>query len=120
MLTRNFTEEERRDSGSVTPVQGLEETNNALAAMTPEEAIKAVVLLAIYLQSWDEESTRNPGEFVLRAWKGYKFDILNELQAEGMIFQKKGMQSVLLNPKALKPAESLKTLFFSMLGVNHD
>ena len=120
MTVKSFTEEERRDRGSGTPVLSLDESNNALATMTPEEATKAVVLLAIYLQSWDEESTRNPGEFVLRAWKGYKFDILNNLQAEGMIFQKKGMQSVLLNPKALKAAESLKTLFFTMLGVDHD
>ena len=119
MTTKIFTEEERRDFGSVTSVQGLEEANNVLAAMTPEEATKAVVLLAIFLQGWKEESTRNPGEFVLRAWKGYKFDILNELQAEGMIFQKRGMQSVLLNPKGLKAVEPLKNLFFSMLGVNH-
>lgn len=89
-------------------------------AVTSEDATAAVVLLALYLQGWREASARDPKQMVLRAWKGYNFDILNRLQADGMIFQKKGMKSVLLNPDAQTLAESLKLVLFDTLGVDHD
>ncbi len=134
MKVKGFTEEESKATGTGTPSRPLEFTNNTqrrnfmqqdASTKTKDcqglrDATEAVVLLALYLQGWKEESTRNPEQFVFRAWKGYSFEILNRLQAEGMIFQKKGMKSVLLNPEAQKMAESLKMVLFDALGVDHD
>lgn len=47
-----------------------------------EKQIKELTLLPLYLTSWTEKEPY--GEFQ-RAWKGYDFDILNELESENMI-----------------------------------
>jgi len=47
-----------------------------------EEQIKELTLLLLYLNSWVEKEPY--GEF-RRAWKGYDFDILNELTDEGLV-----------------------------------
>ncbi|MFW6222723.1 MAG: DUF6429 family protein [Bacteroidota bacterium] len=47
-----------------------------------KEQLKEMTLLMMYLQSWNEDL----GDFsVKRAWKGYDFNILNELDAQGLI-----------------------------------
>lgn len=44
-------------------------------------------LLIIYLNGWMEDSRKEPGGKVFRAWKNYPFDILNELEKSGLIRQ---------------------------------
>ena len=47
-----------------------------------EKVIKELTLLLLYLTSWQEE------EFsvkIQRSWKGYPFEILDELREEGFI-----------------------------------
>lgn len=44
-------------------------------------------LLLIYLNGWVEDSRREPGAKVFRAWENYPFDILNELEKENLIRQ---------------------------------
>ena len=48
-----------------------------------EEQIKELTLLLLYLTSWKEKDPF--GDECMRAWKGYDFDVLNELQDEHFI-----------------------------------
>jgi hypothetical protein len=48
---------------------------------------KDLNLLLIFMSGWEEESRKMPGKKVLRAWKGFRFDILNQLERENMIRQ---------------------------------
>ena len=67
-----------------------------------EQAIKELTLLLIYLTSWQEE------EFsikVHRSWKGYPFEILNDLQEEGYISGSKKAKSVFLTGEGIAKAK---------------
>ncbi len=68
--------------------------------------IKDLHLLLIYLTGWFEDSTRIPGKKVFRAWKGFLFDILNDLEREGMITQFR--KSMILTDKGIAKAQGLK------------
>jgi hypothetical protein len=64
-------------------------------------------LVLIYLNGWEEDKRNAPGEKVFRAWKGYKFEILDELQGQGFIWQIPGGKSLLLNDKGKQKAMEL-------------
>ena len=48
-----------------------------------EEKIRELTLLLLYLTSWKEKDIF--GEECIRAWKGYDFNVLNELEKERLI-----------------------------------
>ncbi len=67
-----------------------------------ENTIKELTLLLIYLTSWQEE------EFsikIQRSWKGYPFEILNELQEDGYISGSKRAKSVFLTREGITKAK---------------
>ncbi len=73
-----------------------------------DEKIKELNLLLLYLAGWEEDSTKDPGKKVYRSWKGYLFEVLNELQDDEMIYQFKNGKSVILLDEGIKKAEKLK------------
>ena len=73
-----------------------------------DQKIKDLNLLLLYLSGWEEESKREPGKKIIRAWKGYLFEVLNELQDEDFIYQIKDGKSVILRDEGIKKAEKLK------------
>jgi hypothetical protein len=62
----------------------------------------------IYLTGWEEDKRNSPGEKVFRAWKGYKFEILDEIQNQQLIFQIPGGKSLFLTDKGKQKAEELR------------
>ncbi len=74
-------------------------------------AIKDLNLLLLYLSGWEEESRKDPEKKVFRTWKGYLFDVLNELKEEGMILQYMNQQSVLITEKGIEKAKEVKGKF---------
>lgn len=67
--------------------------------------ISNLTLLLIYLTSWEEK------EFDVtthRAWKGYDFTILDELEEKGFITKSKTAKSVYLTEEGLKAAMRLQ------------
>jgi len=72
-----------------------------------EKSILELSLVLIYLTGWEEDKRNAPGEKVFRAWKGYKFEILDELQGQGLIRQIPGGKSLLLNDKGKQKAREL-------------
>lgn len=73
-----------------------------------DEKIKELNLLLLYLAGWEEDSTKEPGKKVYRSWKGFLFEVLNELQDDEMIYQFKNGKSVILLDDGIKKAEKLK------------
>ncbi len=76
-----------------------------------EKKIKELNLLLLYLSGWEEESRREPGKKIIRAWKGYLFEVLNELQDDDYIYQIKDGKSVILKDEGIKKAEELKVKY---------
>lgn len=53
-----------------------------------EKNIEELTLLLMYLTSWEDDS--NPFEDNFKqCWKGYSFDVINELTAKGYLFSSK-------------------------------
>ncbi|MFS0614244.1 DUF6429 family protein [Lederbergia ruris] len=74
-----------------------------------EEKIKELTLLLLYLTSWKEDEL--PQE-MRRSWKGYPFDILNELTDEDLIRGSIRSKSVYLTGDGIKKAEELMKKYF--------
>ena len=72
-----------------------------------EQQIPEIVLLLIYLTGWEEDKRNAPGEKVFRAWKGYKFEILEGLENRGLIRQIPGGKSLVVTDKGKLEAEGL-------------
>ena len=81
------------------------------------EIKKEITLLLIWLTGWEEDKRNAPGEKVFRAWKGYDFDILNELEKQRMIYQIPGGRSLNLIDNGKNMVEQLKKKY---LGESFD
>ena len=78
-----------------------------------EDKIKDLNLLLLYLTGWEEDSRKEPGEKIIRCWKGYSFEILNSLEDENMIRQfGNASKSVILTQEGKARAKELKAKFF--------
>jgi len=69
-----------------------------------KKTIKELTLLLIYLTSWQEDAGLTK---VQRSWKGYPFEVLDELNVEGYINGSKHAKSVYLTEEGLSKAKEL-------------
>jgi Mn-dependent DtxR family transcriptional regulator len=69
-----------------------------------DKTIKELSLLLIYLTSWQEDVGLTK---VQRSWKGYPFEVLDELNEEGYIEGNKHAKSVYLTEKGINKANDL-------------
>lgn len=69
-----------------------------------DETIKELTLLLIYLTSWKEDTNLTK---VQRSWKGYPFEVLDELNEEGYIDGNKRAKSVYLTEEGLSKVKEL-------------
>lgn len=67
-----------------------------------EDKIKELTLLLLYLTSWEEKDVK-----MRRSWKGYPFDIMNELMDEEKITGSYRAKSVYLTESGVEEAEKL-------------
>ncbi len=65
-------------------------------------------MLVLYLSGWEEESTKHPGEMIFRAWRGYLFEVLKELEKEGLIYQHHEMNTIILTSKGIERAKKIR------------
>jgi hypothetical protein len=68
-------------------------------------------LLLIYLTGWEEDKPSSPDEKIFRAWRGYLFEVLEELEKEKLLVQLRGAQSLILTEKGRLKAEELKSKY---------
>ncbi|CAM4412626.1 DUF6429 family protein [Paenibacillus alkaliterrae] len=73
-----------------------------------EQNIKELTLLLLFLTSWAE----NEGlEKYRRSWKGYSFDILNELLEERLIFGSNRSKSVYFTDAGIEKAKKFASKY---------
>lgn len=71
--------------------------------------IQELSLLLMYLSSWEEKDIL--GSVVHRAWKGYDFSILDQLQKEGLIDFSYKAKSLYLSDEGVQKANTLLDKF---------
>jgi len=71
--------------------------------MVNKQTVKELTLMLLYLTSWTETDFAE----VQRSWKGYNFDILNELADDGLISDSKRAKSVYLKDDGIQKAKDL-------------
>jgi hypothetical protein len=69
-----------------------------------KDCIKQLTLILLYLSAWEENAL---GEKALRSWKGYNFDILNELSDEKLIMDGRRSKSVWFTEEGERVAKDL-------------
>ncbi|WP_353947465.1 DUF6429 family protein [Sporolactobacillus sp. Y61] len=69
-----------------------------------EQLIRSLTMILLYLTSWEESDFERRD---LRAWKGYDFDVLNELEDKGLISVSHKAKSVYLSEKGIAVAKKL-------------
>jgi hypothetical protein len=69
-----------------------------------EKVIKELTLLLIYLTSWQEDAGTVK---IYRSWKGYPFEILDQLREEDCITGSKPAKSVYLTDEGIAKAKEL-------------
>lgn len=72
------------------------------------ERLKEFTLIMLYLNSWEENEF---GMKYRRSWKGYDFDILNELSDEGLIGSSYRSKSVSIGDEGVEKAKELLKKF---------
>lgn len=72
--------------------------------MTRAEALDDLTLMLAYLTSWTEKV--GPGS-VRIAWKGYAFDVLDDLAEQGLISQSKRSKSMYISEEGEERALEL-------------
>lgn len=73
------------------------------------QTIKELTMLLLYLTSWEEKNSFGDTPF-RNAWKGYDFNIINELADDELLYQGKHpsrSKSVTLSEEGIAYAQSL-------------
>ena len=73
--------------------------------MDRKEKMKELTLLLLYLTSWEEKEGK---ETFLRSWKGYPFEILDELTEKDMIYGSKRAKSIGFTDEGERIAKDLE------------
>ena len=68
------------------------------------DKIKELTLMLLYLSSWEENEM---GMKYRRSWKGYDFDVLNELAEEELINDGRRSKSISFNDEGIEKAMEL-------------
>ena len=63
-----------------------------------------MTILQLYLTSWEEGF----GEKYLWSWKGYPFEVLNELAEEGLIYGSRRAKSIGFTEEGIKRAREIE------------
>jgi hypothetical protein len=71
----------------------------------------ALTLALAVLTSWEEDDRREPGRKIIRSWKGFKFDVLDELEERGFIRAAVGTRSMQITEAGKKIGENLSAQF---------
>lgn len=69
-----------------------------------EQEVKELTLLLLYLTSWKEDDLP---EEIRRSWKGYPFEILDQLNEEDLIRGSKRAKSTYLTKTGVEQAKAL-------------
>jgi len=76
-----------------------------------DAAIEDLTLLLLYLTSWEEQvvPSRPP---IHRAWKGFRFEVLDTLEEKGLLSQSRRAKSVVLTEEGVRKSRELQAKYF--------
>jgi len=77
-----------------------------------EKTIKELTMLLLYLNSWEEKLI--DGEKVNRSWKNFRYEDMDQLEEEGLIYGGKKSKSVTISEKGMKTAVKLVEKYIKM------
>jgi hypothetical protein len=103
------SESEEETPSAPPPVQeSFIEDSNAM-----ETAIEDLTLLLLYLTSWEEQvvPSRPP---IHRAWKGFRFEVLDTLEEKGLLSQSRRAKSVVLTEEGVRKAGALQAEYLGI------
>ena len=69
-----------------------------------DQSVEELTLMLLYLTSWREKGM---DEYIRRSWKGYDFDILNQLAEQDLLSDSRRSKSVYLMPEGVDRAREL-------------
>lgn len=78
-----------------------------------DDTINELTLLLLYLTSWKEDAGFTK---VIRSWKGYPFESLDELAEGGFIDGSRGAKSVYLTEEGIQKAKELVKKYLKESG----
>jgi hypothetical protein len=90
--------------------QKKDQTKEKKQVVTDEKK-QEVTLLLIFNAGWEEDSRKEQGKKVFRAWKGYLFETIDKMHDEQLIYVPRGTKSLFLLEKGQKRADD----FYSAL-----
>jgi len=97
------SESEEETSLAPPPVQeSLIENSSAM-----DTAIEDLTLLLLYLTSWEEQVVPSLSP-IHRAWKGFRFEVLDTLEEKGLLSQSRRAKSVVLTEEGVRKAGALQ------------
>lgn len=94
------------------PVEESEELEDVEDENDEDSLLEDVTLLAIYLSSWKEEAA---GQELRRAWKGFRFEVLDSLEEKGWIRSGRRAKSLTMTEKGVAAAQELADRVRSVL-----
>lgn len=77
-----------------------------------DAAIEDLTLLLLYLTSWEEQVVPSLPP-IHRAWKGFRFEVLDTLEEKGLISQSQRAKSVILTEEGVRKARKLQANYLS-------
>jgi Domain of unknown function (DUF6429) len=81
--------------------------------MNKKELIVQLTLMLAYLSAWDENYHKKFGNRpMLKAWKGYAFEVLDELESCGWITKSNTAKSIRVTDAGIKQAEEWMKVYF--------
>ncbi|MDR0910953.1 MAG: DUF6429 family protein [Spirochaetaceae bacterium] len=72
-----------------------------------KDIIKDLVLILLYLTSWEEKGDKSGTEKYHRSWKTYNWDAIDALAEEDYIYGSYKAKSVMISEEGCKKAEEL-------------
>ena len=72
--------------------------------------VKELHLFLLYVTGWNETTRNRHGTEVFMTWKGFAYEVLNDLEREGLIRQTDSM--VFFTPEGIRRAESIKRKYW--------
>jgi len=67
----------------------------------------AITLALAFLTSWEEDHRKEPRQKIRRCWKGFLFEVMDELEQRGYIRASKGSRSLQVTDAGAKVGEEL-------------
>lgn len=74
-----------------------------------KKIMRDLTLALLYVSGWEEDSKKEPGTKIFRAWKGFLFEVLDYLEEQKLVvqFRTRDSKSLILTEDGIRRARAL-------------